>query len=135
MFESSPHGSSISSGAVYDSSIRGTTCRRIGQFGSFRSISPKKCGVIPKASFFPAKIVPALSSPVSSSLLSSCSRVWIRLRSCQVQSPQFSGETVPHVLGLEEGKSFALKVKPLKIHHLSSCATPNLATQKSHLNH
>ena len=58
-------GSLISHGAVWVSSMRGMTCRRIGQFSSAGSIRLKKYGVMASASLVFASFAPANSSGVS----------------------------------------------------------------------
>src|ERR1035437_4117391 len=96
MWLSSPQGSAISSGAVQPSSILGMTWRRIGQCGSFGSISEKKCGVIDIASLVPARRTPARSESVNSKRASRSASVETRFFNCHFESSHWSAEADSH---------------------------------------
>src|SRR5207253_8846997 len=70
------------------------TCRRMGQFSSAGSIRLKKQGVMARASFVLASLVPAYSSGVSDGISRwSCSSEVMRCLSCQQQLFQSASET------------------------------------------
>src|SRR5438046_4085152 len=70
------------------------TCRRMGQFSSAGSIRLKKQGVMARASFVLASLVPAYSSGVSDGISRwSCSSEVMRCLSCQRQLFQSMSET------------------------------------------
>src|SRR3990170_4485329 len=90
-WESSPQGSTISQDATLNSSSLGMACFLMGHFGSCRSMSEKKYGVMAIASLPVALLMPSSSLLVRGMSSLMTSRDVILFLNCHFQSYQQSG--------------------------------------------